>query len=196
VLRRSLVYAVAAAITLTAWLVGFRPGPGRAERLLTLRAAGPGGGESDNESTVRLYSSEEGGFVVVEKVKKTDEEWKKVLTPMQYKVLRQKGTERAFTGALLDNHEKGVYTCAACGAELFSSDTKFESGSGWPSFYAPIAEQNVATEVDNSLGMRRVEVLCPRCGGHLGHVFDDGPRPTGLRYCINSASLDFEKSEK
>ncbi|MCG6927327.1 MAG: peptide-methionine (R)-S-oxide reductase MsrB [Acidobacteria bacterium] len=133
---------------------------------------------------------------MTEKVKKTDAEWKQTLSPLQYKVLREKGTERAFTGALLENHEKGVYVCAACGAELFSSETKFESGSGWPSFYAPIAQENVATESDNSLGMRRIEVLCPRCGGHLGHVFDDGPKPTGLRYCINSASLAFEKSEK
>ena len=195
-LRRGLVYAAAAAITLTAWLVGFRPGPERAARLLTAHAAAPGGGESNQETTVRLYSSEKGGFVVTEKVKKTDAEWKQTLSPLQYKVLREKGTERAFTGALLENHEKGVYVCAACGAELFSSETKFESGSGWPSFYAPIAQENVATESDNSLGMRRIEVLCPRCGGHLGHVFDDGPKPTGLRYCINSASLAFEKSEK
>ncbi len=195
-MRRSLIYAAAAAITLSAWLVGFRPGPGRAERLLTAHAAAPAAGESDQKSTVRLYSSEKGGFVVAEKMNKTEEEWKKTLSPIQYKVLREKGTERPFTGALLDNHEKGVYTCAACGADLFASETKFESGSGWPSFYAPIAEENVATEVDNSLGMRRIEVLCPRCGGHLGHVFDDGPKPTGLRYCINSASLDFEESEK
>jgi peptide-methionine (R)-S-oxide reductase len=187
--------AAAAAITLTAWLVGFRPGPGRAERLLTAHAAAPGGGESDQE-TVLLYSSEKGRLVVTEKVKKTEDDWKKTLSPLQYKVLREKGTERPFTGALLENHEKGVYTCAACGADLFASDTKFESGSGWPSFYAPIAEENVAAEADNSLGMRRVEVLCRRCGGHLGHVFDDGPKPTGLRYCINSASLGFEKQDK
>jgi peptide-methionine (R)-S-oxide reductase len=113
-------------------------------------------------------------------VEKTEEEWKKTLSPLQYKVLREKGTERAFTGALLENHEKGVYTCAACGADLFASDTKFESGSGWPSFYAPIAEENVATEADNTLGMRRIEILCRRCGGHLGHVFNDGPKPTGV----------------
>jgi peptide-methionine (R)-S-oxide reductase len=194
-MRRSLVYATAAAITLTAWLVGFRPGPGRAERLLTAHAAAPAG-EEGQETTVRLYSSEKGGFVVAEKVQKTEEEWKKSLSPLQYKILREKGTERPFTGALLKNHEKGVYTCAACGADLFDSDTKFESGSGWPSFYAPIAEENVATEADNSLGMRRIEILCRRCGGHLGHVFDDGPRPTGLRYCVNSASLGFKKRDE
>jgi len=196
VLRTSLIYAAAAAITLTAWLVGFRPGPGRAERLLTAHAASPAGGDSDQGSMVSLYSSAKGGLVLTEKVAKTDEEWKAELTPTQYRVLREKGTERPFTGELLDNKEKGVYVCAACGTELFSSDAKFESGSGWPSFYAPIAEENVATERDDSLGMRRVEVLCKRCGGHLGHVFDDGPRPTGLRYCVNSVSLDFEKSKK
>lgn len=199
-LRRSVIYAAAAAITLTAWLVGFRPGPGHAARLLVVHAdpaaPGEGGDESRDDASIRLFSVEKGGFVVSEKVIKTDEEWRQILSPTQYRVLREKGTERAFTGALLDNKDEGVYTCAACGVELFSSETKFESGSGWPSFYAPVAEENVAKEVDDSLGMRRVEILCPRCGGHLGHVFDDGPRPTGLRYCVNSASLAFEKSEK
>ena len=195
-LRKGLVYAAAAAITLTAWLVGFRPGPGEAERLLTVHAASPAGGDSDQGSTVWLYSSEKGGLVLTEKVTKTEEEWKAELTPTQYRVLREKATERPFTGRLLDNKEEGIYVCAACGTELFSSNAKFESGSGWPSFFAPIAEENVATERDDSLGMRRVEVLCKRCGGHLGHVFDDGPRPTGLRYCVNSVSLDFEKGKK
>ena len=121
------------------------------------------------------------------------EEWNKKLTKEQYKVLREKGTEPAFTGKYWNQHEKGVYKCAGCGAPLFSSETKFESGSGWPSFYEPIDEANVQEEKDTSHGMVRTEILCKNCGGHLGHVFNDGPKPTGCRYCINSISLDFEK---
>lgn len=126
-------------------------------------------------------------------VMKTDAEWKKELTPEQYRVLREAGTERAFTGAYVDNHEKGVYHCAACHQALFSSDTKFESGTGWPSFYQPLEKGAVAEHTDSTFGMKRVEVVCSRCGGHLGHVFEDGPDPTGLRYCMNSVSLAFEK---
>ena len=130
-----------------------------------------------------------------DKVVKTPEEWKKQLTPEQFRVLRKKGTERAFTGEFWENHEAGVYRCAGCGLDLFSSQHKFESGTGWPSFYQAVETSHVATEVDNSLFSRRTEVLCARCGGHLGHVFEDGPKPTGLRYCINSAALTFEKKK-
>ncbi len=129
-------------------------------------------------------------------IEKSDEEWKKVLTPEQYHVLRQKGTEKPFSGNLYYNKERGVYTCAACGQELFSSDTKFESGTGWPSFYDVVSSDRVRLKEDNSNFMNRIEIVCSRCGGHLGHVFEDGPAPTGKRYCINSVSLNFKKEGK
>lgn len=130
-----------------------------------------------------------------EKVERTEAEWRALLTPEQYRILREKATERAFTGVLTQNHETGSYHCAGCGALLFESGAKFDSGCGWPSFMIPAESKAIAEHEDLSFGMRRVEVTCARCGGHLGHVFPDGPRPTGLRYCINSGSLSFERAE-
>ena len=129
------------------------------------------------------------------KVEKTDQEWREQLTPAQYEVLRNHGTERPFTGEYVNTKADGTYRCAGCGAELFASDTKFDSGTGWPSFYEPMDSANVETESDRTFFMKRTEVHCSRCGSHLGHLFDDGPNPTGLRYCINSCSLDLDKAE-
>jgi peptide-methionine (R)-S-oxide reductase len=170
-LAAALVLAIAALVS-----------AGAAAPATAVKAAAPAASPAPSDTAL---------VVLTDKVVKSDAEWKKILPPVQYHILREAGTEIAWTGPYVNNHAKGVYRCAACGQLLFSSDTKFESGTGWPSFWKPFSPRSVLTKTDRTLGIERTEVLCSRCGGHLGHVFDDGPPPTGLRYCMNGAALKF-----
>ena len=179
-MRRVLIGLAAACLIAVPW---------RARPLYGLTDA-----DAQGQGKVLIFSVREGRLILMDEVRKSDEEWRKLLTPEQYAVTRKKGTERAFAGAYHNHHEPGVYKCVCCGIDLYPANTKFDSGTGWPSFWASVDPRNIRTAVDAGLFMRRTEVLCARCGAHLGHVFDDGPPPTGQRHCINSVALTFEKA--